>query len=70
MNAHVRLYGLVRGGERKADGVVLSSGKCVVAWPTSTIVYDSELDARAVHIHHMAGRGEETQFIEEGVIRG
>lgn len=61
----MKLFGLWRGGERKADVVVLSSGKCVVAWPTSVIVYDSEDAARAVHITHMGGRGEPTEFRDE-----
>lgn len=48
--------------QRVADVVVLDSGKCVVAWPTSVIVYDSEEAARAVHITHMGGRGSATEF--------
>jgi hypothetical protein len=58
----IRCYGLYRSGERRADVVVLSNGKCVVAWPTSVVVYDSEDAARAVHIAHMGGRGEFTEF--------
>ncbi len=61
----MKLFGMWRDGKRKADVVVLSSGKCIVAWPTSTIVYDSEKDARAVHITHMGGRGESTDFLPE-----
>jgi hypothetical protein len=56
-------YNLVRGGEVRAQIVVFSSGRCVVSWPTSTIVYDSEAAARLVHIEHMGGRGEETKFV-------
>lgn len=54
---------MVRGGEKVADIAVFDSGKCVVAWPTSVIVYDSEALARAVHIDHMGGRGETTEFV-------
>ncbi len=61
----MKLYGMWRGGERKADVVVLTSGKCIVSWPTSVIVYDSEEAARAVHITHMGGRGEVTEFRPE-----
>lgn len=61
----VWLFGLWRGGERRADVVVLMSGKCVVAWPTSVIVYDSLEAAEAVHITHMGGRGEATEFRPE-----
>ena len=46
--------------------MTLPTGKCVVSWPTSTIVYDSELAAREVHITHMGGRGESTEFIVAG----
>lgn len=45
-----------------ADVLVLGNGKCIVAWPTSVIVYDSEEAARAVHITHMGGRGQPTEF--------
>jgi hypothetical protein len=44
----VQIYGMYRGGARKADVVVLSYGKCVVAWPTSVIVYDSFQAAKDV----------------------
>ena len=40
----------------------MGSGKCIVSWPTSVVVYDSEDAARAVHITHMGGRGETTKF--------
>lgn len=63
--AQVRAFGLWRGGERKADVVVLTSGKCVVGWPTSVVVYDSLEAAQAVHIAHMGGRGEPTEFRPE-----
>lgn len=56
---------MVRGGKKVAKVVVLDNGKCVVSWPTSTIVYDSEQDARDVHITHMGGRGEKTYFMFE-----
>ena len=62
----VVIYRLVRGGEPRAWVVTLPTGKCVVSWPTSTIVYDSELAAREVHITHMGGRGESTEFIVAG----
>ncbi len=55
-------YSMNRGGKKVAKVVVLDSGKCIVSWPTSTIVYDSEKDARDVHITHMGGRGEKTYF--------
>lgn len=58
----VEIYGMYRAGERKADVVLLTSGKCVVSWPTSVIVYDSLDAAKAVHITHMGGRGEQTEF--------
>lgn len=51
--------------EPVAQVVVLDSGKCVVSWPTSVIVYDSEDAARAVHIQHMGGRGSTTSFAPE-----
>lgn len=66
----IRCYGLYRGGERRADVVVLSSGRCVVAWPTSVVVYDTEAAARAVHIDHMDGRGEATAFRLESFTSG
>jgi hypothetical protein len=56
------IYSMKRGGEVVATVVTLPNGKCVVSWPTSTIVYDSEAAARAVHITHMGGRGERTVF--------
>lgn len=56
------IYALIRDGEKKATVVVLPNGRCVVSWPTSTIVYDSEQAARDVHITHMGGRGEPTRF--------
>ncbi len=65
MKADYAVYGMWRGGERKADVITLSNGKCIVAWPTSVIVYDSEEVARAVHIEHMTGLGELTQFKPE-----
>ena len=51
---------MVRGGKDVAQVVVMPCGKCIVAWPTSVAVYDSERAARAVHIEHMKGRGEVT----------
>lgn len=59
------VYNMRRGGSTVAQVVTLDSGKCVVSWPTSVIVYDSEQAARAVHITHMGGRGEETTFWPE-----
>jgi hypothetical protein len=56
------VYKMVRDGETVAQVVVLSSGRCIVEWPTSVIVYDSEEDARNVHIGHMGGRGAKTTF--------
>jgi hypothetical protein len=56
------IYHMQRKGEYVATVVTLPNGKCVVSWPTSTIVYDSEANARAVHIAHMGGRGEPTSF--------
>ena len=55
-------YSIERDGKSAAHAVTLPNGKCVVSWPTSTIVYDSEQNARAVHIDHMGGRGEPTHF--------
>lgn len=55
-------YSMERGGKEVAQVVTLDSGKCVVSWPTSVVVYDSEDAARAVHIAHMGGRGEATKF--------
>jgi len=59
----------------KAQVVTFDSGKCIVAWPTSVVIYDSEKAARAVHIDHMGGRGERTIFraewgSQEGFRRG
>lgn len=65
MKAAYKTYGMWRGEERKADVITLSNGKCIVAWPTSVIVYDSEEVARAVHITHMGSRGEPTEFKAE-----
>lgn len=59
------VYSMHRGGRTVAQVVTLDSGKCVVSWPTSVIVYDSEEAARAVHIDHMGGRGESTSFWPE-----
>lgn len=58
-------YKMLRGDKAVAHVVVLPNGKCVVSWPSSTIVYDSEQDARNVHIAHMGGRGERTVFAVE-----
>ena len=62
---NARFFGLWRGGERRAQVVEFGNGKCVVSWPTSTIVYDSLALAEAVHITHMGGRGEPTEFRAE-----
>ena len=53
---------MVRGEKIAAEIVTLRSGRCVVSWPTSTIVYDSIEAAIAVHVEHMKGRGEPTRF--------
>lgn len=58
----VALYHLKRGGKIPAEVIVFSNGTCVVNWRTSVGVYQSEADARAVHIDHMGGRGEVTEF--------
>ena len=63
----MKAYSMVRGGETKAQVVTLDNGKCIVSWPTSTIIYDSEEDARKVHITHMGGRGEPTEFVEKEI---
>lgn len=55
-------YNIKRDGKIVAHAVTLPNGRCVVSWPTSTIVYDSEMAARRVHIDHMGGRGEDTSF--------
>lgn len=57
------IYEMKRGGKVAAHVAVMPNGKCIVSWPTSTIVYDSEAAARAVHITHMGGRGEATAFV-------
>lgn len=56
------VYRMKRAGVVTAHVVTMSSGKCVVAWPTSVIVYDCEQAARDVHITHMGGRGVRTAF--------
>lgn len=56
------VFAMVRGDKEVAQVVVLPGGKCIVAWPTSVIVYDSERAARAVHIEHIKGRGEPTSW--------
>jgi len=58
-------YRMERGGATVAHIVTMPNGKCVASWPTSTIVYDSEEAARAVHITHMGGRGEATKFVPD-----
>ena len=58
----MKILGMWRANERKTDVIVLNSGKCIEAWPTSVFVYDSEQAARDVHITHMGGRGEPTEF--------
>jgi hypothetical protein len=58
-----KLFAMRRGGKEVAQVVELASGKCVVSWPTSVIVYDSLDAARAVHIDHMGQRGERTSFL-------
>lgn len=55
-------YDMQRNFKTVAQVVALDSGKCIVSWPTSVVVYDSEDAARAVHIQHMGGRGESTHF--------
>ena len=62
MTDFVVVYEMLRQQQKVADVVTLSNGKCVVSWPNSTIVYDSEDAARGVHIDHMRGRGEKTEF--------
>ena len=37
----LRRYYLRRGGMDLAEVIELDSGKCVVSWPTSVIVYDT-----------------------------
>ena len=59
----IKVFDMVRGDKTVAQVVVLGNGKCVVSWSTSTIVYDSEQAARDVHIQHMGGRGEVTEFV-------
>jgi hypothetical protein len=59
------VYHMKRGGKTVAEVVALDNGKCIVSWPTSTIVYDNEDAARAVHITHMGGRGEPTWFVPQ-----
>lgn len=59
-------FEMLRGGEKVADVVAFANGRTVVTWPTSTIVYDSFENACAVHIKHMGGRGEKTEFREVG----
>ena len=56
-------YHMIRNNQKVAEVVTLGSGKCIVSWPTSVVVYDSEDAARKVHIEHMGGRGEVTRFI-------
>ena len=56
------IYDLMRNGKQMAQVITLDNEKCVVTWPTSIIIYDSEDAARAVHIDHMGGRGELTSF--------
>lgn len=61
-NEHWRDVGRRSPWRAVAEVIVLGNGRCVVAWPTSVIVYDDEESARAVHIGHMGGRGSETEF--------
>lgn len=56
------IYDMIRNGNKVAAVITLDNGKCIVAWPTSTVLYDSEEAAYAVHVEHMGGRGERTQF--------
>lgn len=62
IHADYRLYAMVRNGSVVAEVITLPNGKCIVSWPTSTIVYDSEDIARQVHIQHMGERGQATSF--------
>lgn len=69
------VYRMERDRRAVAQVVVLDSGKCVVSWPSSVTVYDSEQDARDVHIDHMGERGAKTKFVplmsdESGFERG
>ena len=57
------IYEMWRNNAVAAHVAVMPNGKCIVSWPTSTIVYDSEAAARSVHITHMGGRGEPTKFV-------
>ena len=59
---NIAIYSMERGGKEVAQVVTMGSGKCIVSWPTSVVVHDSEDAARAVHITHMGGRGETTKF--------
>ena len=58
-------YAMLRGMPRVkiADVVTLPNGRCIVSWPTSTTIYDSERAARQVHLEHMGGRGEATFLV-------
>ncbi len=56
------VYRMVRDDKIPAEVCVFANGRCVVNWRTSVIVYESEAEARAVHIDHMGGRGEKTRF--------
>jgi hypothetical protein len=58
----VILLQMIRGDDVVAQAAVFGGGRCVVVWPTSVIVYDSFEAATAVHVEHMAGRGEKTRF--------
>lgn len=73
MHAFIQ-YVMVRGGKDVAQATTFHDGRCVVVWPTSVIVYESERAARSVHIDHMEGRGEKTTFnvvdMHKGVERG
>lgn len=80
MRPFIVVFGMHRGGKRVADVTTFRSGKCVVAWTAGKggaciVVYDSEEEARQVHVEHMGGRGERTRFVfdwssSEAVNRG
>lgn len=62
MGWKTKVYHMVRGGSMCAVVVVLPNQKCIVSWPESTIVYDSEEQARYVHIPNMGDLAVVTEF--------
>ncbi len=53
---------MIRDGSTVAEIAISATGKTVIVWPTSVIVYDTPEAAWAVHVEHMGARGAKTRW--------